>query len=97
MAEEKRQVLEGGYDYVVVTNWGYESLQGDDPYLANVPDKYQQLETMGRLVARFGPVYSNTDIPYAVDDGYSPFWHLFDRERPRPTVKVYQTRRQRGP
>lgn len=89
--EEMRRVLAGNYDYVVVTSWGYESLQGDDPSLADMPDKYQQLDAVGRLVAQFGPGYRNTDVPYAVDDGYTPFWHLFDRERPGPTVKVYQT------
>lgn len=87
--EEMNEVLRGTYDYAIVTSYGYNSLQGD-PSLADMSRRYQELDTVGKLVARFGPGYGNSDVPYAVDDGYTPFWHLFDRERPGPTVKVYQ-------
>lgn len=83
------RALGGSYQYVVVTSFGYGPWQrpGDPP--GALPSPYGVLEAEARLLAVFGPGPSNGEVPFAQDDMYTPFWHLADRERPGPTIRVY--------
>ncbi len=82
------EVLSGRFDYVITTSFGYESWWASD----HPPSIYKSLEDRGRLVAVFAPGPGGTDVGYSLDDGYTPFWYLAERERPGPTVKIYEMR-----
>lgn len=59
------------------------------------PDKYPQetafyrsLEEKARQVFKVSP--SVEDVPFHLDDVYSPFWNLFRLERSGPAIKIFQ-------
>jgi len=82
--------LSGRYEYVVVSSFGSELWRKPGEPASSLPAKYRPLERNGRLLATFGPGIGGAEIPYSLDDMYTPFWHLFDRERPGPTIRIYQ-------
>lgn len=82
--------LSGKYEYVVVSSFGYGPWQRKDDEPSVLPPRYQSLREGGRLLALFGAGHGGSEIPYAQDDMYTPFWHLMDRERPGPTVRIYR-------
>ena len=87
--EERAKALSGAYRYVVVSSFGYGPWQLGSGGSSTLPSEYEVLEREGQLLARFGPGYENSDLPYSQDDMYTPFWQLFNRERPGPTVRIY--------
>lgn len=91
-AQERNQGLSGDYQYVVVSSFAYGPWQLNSPGPSAPPVQYEALEKRGQLVARFGPARENQDVPYSQDDMYTPFWQLFNRERPGPTVAIYSMR-----
>ena len=88
--QSRGMALSGAFRYVVVSSFGYGPWQPDRASPSSLPIQYSPLEEKGRLVAVFAPGPGNSEIPYAIDDMYTPFWHLFDRERPGPTVRIYE-------
>ncbi|MHB1161511.1 MAG: glycosyltransferase [Chloroflexota bacterium] len=82
--------LSGEQRYIVVSSFGYGPRQakGDPPQ--RLPPAFKPMEERGRLIAHFGPGPQGAEVPYALDDMYTPFWHLFDRVRPGPTVRIYE-------
>ncbi len=86
--KDEEELLNGSTDYVVVTSFGYASTRTHRD--AALPVLYQRLEEVGQLEVVFAPGYGNSEVLYALDDAYSPFWHVFDRELPGPTVKIYR-------
>ncbi|MGE5618759.1 MAG: ArnT family glycosyltransferase [Sphingomonadaceae bacterium] len=82
--------LSGEHRYIVVSSFGYGPLQGKSGPPSQLPHAYKPLEERGKLIAHFGPGPRGSDIPYALDDMYTPFWHLFDRMRPGPSVRIYE-------
>lgn len=91
-AADLDKVISGKFDYVIVTSWGRELMQRHPNLPPSQLERYNNLGKWGALVATFGPGREGGDVDYAADDQYSPFWHLFDRARPGPTVEVYQMR-----
>ena len=85
----EKEVLGWGADYVVVSNFGYGSLQANGP-ADGLPAPYDLLEERGELVALIAPGRGNRELPYSLDDMYTPFWRLDERERPGPTVRIYR-------
>lgn len=88
--QTRSRAMSGRYQFVVVSSFGYGPWQGLGGSSSTLPPQYRSLEEKGRLVAVFAPGYGNSELPYAIDDMYTPFWHLFDRERPGPTVRIYE-------
>ena len=91
-ADERAKAISGEFEFVVVSSFGYGPWQPNGEPPSSLPAPYSSLEKTGRLVAIFAPGFGNSEITYALDDMYTPFWHLFDRERPGPTVRIYQLR-----
>ncbi len=89
--EGRAKAMEWGYWFVVTSSFGRApwQLEGAAPDTPVAPE-YDRLKRDGRLVAVFAPGWGNGEIPHAQDDMYTPFWHLFERERPGPTVKIYR-------
>lgn len=83
------EVLGWGADYVVVSSFGYGPLMAGGP-ADQLPAPYSLLEERGELVALFAPGHGNRELPYSLDDMYTPYWRLDERERPGPTVRVYR-------
>jgi hypothetical protein len=88
--ESVAKAIGGAYRYVVVSDFGYGPWQLDGAPSTTLPGPYAPLAARGRLVVQFTPGRANSDLPYAIDEMYTPFWHLFDRERPGPTVRIYE-------
>ncbi|MGE5619210.1 MAG: ArnT family glycosyltransferase [Sphingomonadaceae bacterium] len=88
-------IVSGDFDYVVIGSFGYGPwlLEGADPSL--LPPEYRILESEAELIAVFGPGLGGADLHYSQDDMYTPYWHLTDRERPGPTIRIYDTKRLR--
>jgi len=82
--------LEGGYRYLVVTSYGYGPWQPQDSPPQLLPPSYHLLEEKGHLVAAFAAGQGNRELPFRLDDMYTPFWDLFERERSGPTVRIYR-------
>jgi hypothetical protein len=88
--ENPDELMDGTFDFIVVGSFGWGLHQEDVGDPAELPPIYERLEREASLIAEFKPGKNNTDLPYAQDDIYSPFWHLFNRERPGPTIRIYQ-------
>ena len=84
------EVKSGRYQYLITGSWGYgEWLHEGHTSLANHP-LYSYLDKVGKLLLVVRPGLNGTELPYDSEDTTTPFWHLFDRVRPGPTVMVYQ-------
>ncbi len=92
IAGDVKDLFGGGFDYAIVTSYGYAARRNSRTDASSLA-LYSRLETEGRLVATITPGKDRSEIPYALDDLYTPFWHLWERERPGPTVKIYELRR----
>ena len=93
--EDIQEVTSGRFDYLITGSWGYDEwLQRANSPLEQHP-LFGYLERVGKPVLIVRPGENGTDLPYSFEDTMTPFWHLFDRERPGPTVVVYQLPRQR--
>ncbi len=80
----------GGFQYLAVSSYNYgRAFERPDKYQDRI-DFYQQLDRELELVAQFAPRTDGETPPFALDDLDTPFWHLFDYDRPGPTVKVYR-------
>jgi len=88
--EATAHALNGPYNYVVVTSFGYGPWQKEGDLPSLLPIEYNALQQRGRLAAIFAPGPDNQEIPYSQDDVYTPFWHLFDRVRDGPTIRIYE-------
>ena len=86
--QDEVDLFNGKIRYAIVTSYGYDS--PDKSGKVRVQPLYDRLEREASLVATFRPGAGDTDLPYALDDAYGPFWHLFDRQLPGPTVKIYR-------
>jgi hypothetical protein len=71
-----------GYQYAVISSFQYERFPGTF-------NTYTELATSGRELARFTPTADRRDLPFDIEDLYSPFHDLATRERPGPTVVIY--------
>jgi 4-amino-4-deoxy-L-arabinose transferase-like glycosyltransferase len=74
--------LQSGYRYAVVSSFQYQRFPGSS-------DTYGELERRARLLATFTPTRDGGELPFDIEDLYTPFHHLARHERPGPTVKVY--------
>lgn len=88
--ESVAKAIGGDYRYLVVSSFGYGPWQKNGDPASAMPGLYAPLAGNGHLLAQFGPGIGNADLPYVIDEMYTPFWHLFDRERPGPTVRIYE-------
>ena len=88
--DEAAEILSGKFDYVIVGSFGYDLYLREGGPAEALPRLYKELDIVGELVAEFRPGWNNTNVPYANDDAMTPFWHITDRERPGPTIKVYR-------
>lgn len=88
--QRRAQALDGNYQYIVISTFGYATWQLEGAPPSALPEEYIRLEKEGELLVTISPGPANSDLPYSQDDMYTPFWHLFDRERPGPTVKIYR-------
>jgi hypothetical protein len=85
LAAEPRRPL-----YVAITSFGYDGVRRGAGDTTVLPAEYSAYEQQGHLVATFTAGRSGTQVPYAQDDTYTPFWYLLERERPGPTVRIYR-------
>ncbi len=90
--ETAERIHRGEFDYIIVTSWGRELLGRNTAVSSSEAEFYDRLNDWGTLVATFHSGRNGGDVDFAADDMYSPFWHLFDRDRPGPTVEVFRMR-----
>jgi hypothetical protein len=85
------EVKSGRFDYLITGSWGYGQWLHDGPSrsLAEHP-LYSYLNEVGTPLLVVRPGLGGSELPFDSEDTMTPFWHLFDRERPGPTVVVYQ-------
>jgi hypothetical protein len=83
--EENRRPI-----FVAITSFGYDGVRRGIGDTTVLPEEYRSLEQEGELVAIFAAGYGGTQLPYAQDDVYTPFWTILQRERPGPTVRIYR-------
>jgi hypothetical protein len=74
--------LQQGYEYAVVSSFQYQRFPGSF-------NTYDELERRARPLASFTPTADGQDLPFDIEELYSPFHNLALHERPGPTVKVY--------
>ncbi len=76
--------------FVAITSFGYDGIRRGVGDTTVLPKEYRSLQREGKLVALFAAGHGGTQIPYAQDDVYTPFWYVLQRERPGPTVRIYR-------
>jgi 4-amino-4-deoxy-L-arabinose transferase-like glycosyltransferase len=74
--------LQQGYHYAVVSSFQYQRFPGSF-------NTYDELERRARSLASFAPTADGQDLPFDIEELYSPFHNLALHERPGPTVRVY--------
>ncbi|HZK66708.1 MAG TPA: hypothetical protein VFD42_04080, partial [Chloroflexota bacterium] len=81
-----------GFDYLAVSSFMYDrAFENQEGYRDRV-DFYQRLDREYPLVATFSPRTDGGAPGFALDDTDTPFWRLWDYDRPGPTIKVYRLR-----
>jgi hypothetical protein len=99
--QDAAEVRRGEFDFVVVSSIGYYSWDlVENPRSGAIPNLYglegdfnavyRHLDANAQLVALFQPGLGGTEVPFALDDFYTPFWHLLERERMGPTIRIYR-------
>jgi 4-amino-4-deoxy-L-arabinose transferase-like glycosyltransferase len=71
-----------GFQYAVVSSFQYQRFPGRH-------ETYSQLERQARQLAVFAPTADGRELPFDVEELYSPFHDLSRYQRPGPTVKIY--------
>jgi hypothetical protein len=71
-----------GYQYAVVSSFQYQRFPGRF-------DTYAGLEREARQLAVFSPTADGSELPFDIEDLYSPFHQLHRYQRPGPTVRIY--------
>ncbi len=79
-----------GFDYLAVSSFLYDRAFAQPDKYADRVQFYQQLDRELPVVATFSPRNDGQPAHFALDDLDTPFWYLFDYDRPGPTVKVYR-------
>lgn len=79
-----------GFDYIAVSSFMYDRAFAHPDKYADRIEFYQRLDRELKLLAVFTPRIDGKTPPFALDDLDTPFWHLFEYDRPGPTVKVYR-------
>jgi 4-amino-4-deoxy-L-arabinose transferase-like glycosyltransferase len=75
-----------GYEYVVVSSFQYQRFGGQS-------STYQDLASGALELARFTPAAEGRELPFDIEELYSPFHDLARYERPGPTIVIYGLRR----
>ena len=77
--------------YLATSSFAYDGMRlGKSAGTDELPDLYKPIEQVGHLVALFREGRDQKGVDYSIDDTFTPFWHLWDRERPGPTVRIYR-------
>lgn len=74
-----------GYDYAVASSFQSQRFPGRHA-------TYAELDRQARLLATFAPTADGRELPFDMEDLYSPFHDLARYERPGPTVRIYALR-----
>jgi hypothetical protein len=82
-----------GFNYLIATSFIY-----DIPLINKVDDAqrrdyYDSLDKQFHLVYQIKPGNGGSEPAFIFDEIYGPFITLWDREKPGPTIKVYEIRR----
>jgi hypothetical protein len=87
----RARATSGEFSYLVLSSFSYGPWETLQAPAADTPAVYRDsLDGKATLLANFGAGAGNREVPYSWDDLYTPFWHLLDRERPGPTIKIYR-------
>jgi hypothetical protein len=93
--DSARKLADRDVQYVVTSSFDYDRYFMDPPlrWQQTFGRRYQRLqdslEQQAQLVARFSPGIGERDVPFSVDNRYTPFWNLEQHERHGPTIRIY--------
>lgn len=89
------EILSGKFRYLVASSNGYGTWLNGALAGHDLPGPYRRISDEATLVAIFYPS-SKGELPYNLDDTFTPLWYIAERERPGPTVRVYRVDRAIG-
>ncbi|MBM4436416.1 MAG: glycosyltransferase family 39 protein [Actinobacteria bacterium] len=78
-----------GPSYAVVSSYVYERYVRSG-WRPDWPPFYRELQGSAEELARFAPGPGGSNVPFDQEEVYTPFWHVFDRDRPGPTITIYR-------
>lgn len=81
---------ERGYDYLIVSSYISRLSMVDEAAGAGREAFYAELEDSLTLVKRFSPAGNGQRLPFVFDEIYGPIVGLWQRQRPGPTLSIYQ-------
>ncbi|MCB0257063.1 MAG: glycosyltransferase family 39 protein [Anaerolineae bacterium] len=79
-----------GFEYMVVSSFIYRLARVDPLENQQRVDFYRSLDTDARLLAEFKPADDNQEIPFLFEEMWSPVVSLWQRDRPGPTIRIYE-------
>lgn len=78
-----------GFEYIVVSSYISRLERVDPAESQQRADFYRSLDADAQLMAEFEPADEDADVPFMFEEMWSPIVSLWQRERPGPTIKVY--------
>lgn len=79
-----------GFKYLIVSSFIYKLHRVDANDELVRKEFYASLDNQAKLIAEFKPNKGNAEIPFEFEEFYGPVMSLQSRDRPGPTIKVYQ-------
>jgi hypothetical protein len=79
-----------GYEYLVTTSFITDLAAPTPELMKRRQDFYASLTRTLPLLQQFQPTPSEAQLPFVFDEIYAPLVSLWERDRPGPTIKIYQ-------
>lgn len=80
----------GGVSYILINSFNINLRRESMAENAVRQRFYRTLSEEAKLVAEFRPYEGDTEPPFIFDEIYGPAVSLWQRERPGPTIRIYQ-------
>lgn len=79
-----------GFEYLVLSSYIYNLKLADSGRERIRQRFYHRLDQEAKLVAEFKPYQGEGEPPFLFEQIWGPITHLWDYERPGPTIKIYR-------
>ena len=80
------------YNYLIASSFVYDRYPPTEQFDRGL-EIYREIDSRFRLVASFFPTQDGKSLPFHMGEESGPFLTVLGRDRPGPTIKVYQVKR----
>lgn len=77
-----------GYDFIITQDFLRKAHTANPEKYRAYHDFYQRIETETEQI--YASCSCDQDIPYYLDESYTPFWNIFILDNPGPCVRIYE-------